>query len=134
MRKAEINVTPLIDILLVLLVIFIATVTVTQQAIETELPRNTRAGPSAGDTQIMVEVSADRRMSVNSQAVTLPELEPFLREVYRERADKTIYVAAAGTLPYRAVVDVMDAARGAGVRRVGVITEGMRAQTVQSSK
>src|SRR5262245_62000610 len=126
MGRAEINVTPLIDILLVLLVIFIATVTVTQQAIETELPRNTKPGASAGDSPIMVEVSADRRMSVNSHAVTLPELEPFLRDVYRERADKTIYVAAAGTLPYKAIVEVMDAARGAGVRRVGVITEGMR--------
>ncbi len=125
MRRAEINVTPLIDILLVLLVIFIASVTLTRQAIETQLPRATRSSVE-GDAQIVVELSADRRLMVNSQAVTPEGLQPLLRDVYSRRADKTLYVAAAGTLPYRAVIDVMDAARGAGVQRVGVITEGMK--------
>jgi len=56
----------------------------------------------------------------------LPQLQPFLRDVYDKRADKTLYVSAAGSLPYGAVIDVMDAAKGAGVQRFGIITEGMR--------
>jgi biopolymer transport protein ExbD len=126
MRKAEINVTPLIDILLVMLVIFIATVTLKQQAIESHLPPPPGPGRETPPGQIMIEVAADRRLSVNSQAVTRPHLETFLRGIYDQRADKTIYVAASGSLPYGAVIDVMDAAKGAGVQRFGIITEGMR--------
>ena len=58
--------------------------------------------------------------------MTAAQLPLFLRTVYKQRSDKTIYVAAAGTLPYGAIIDVMDAAKGAGVDRVGVITDGMR--------
>src|SRR6185503_422974 len=114
MRKAEINVTPLIDILLVLLVIFIATVTLKQQAIESQLPRETRQSGEAPPDQIMIEVAANRGLLVNSQNVELPQLEPFLRGVYERRADKTLYVSAAGSLPYGAIIDVMDRAICAG--------------------
>ena len=124
--RPDINVTPLIDILLVMLVIFMAAVTLTQQAIESQLPAEARRMAEAPPHQIMLEMFADRRLAVNSQAITLAQLEPFLRKVYRERSDKTIYVAADGSLPYGAIIDVMDAAKGAGVQRVGVITDGMR--------
>ena len=125
--RPDINVTPLIDILLVMLVIFLATVTLTQQAIEAQLPQAAKdIAKAPPPEQIMIEVSADRRMAVNHQAVTLDQLEPFLRTVYRTRTDKTLYVRGDGSLPYGSIVDVMDAARGAGVERMGVITEGMR--------
>jgi biopolymer transport protein TolR len=119
--RPEINVTPLVDILLVMLVIFLAAVTLTRQAIEAQLPEAKQMA-SAGPTQIMIEVVADRKMSVNHHAVTLAQLEPFLRTVYETRVDKTLYVRGDGSLPYGSIVDVMDAARGAGVERLGVIT------------
>jgi biopolymer transport protein ExbD len=126
MTRAEINVTPLIDILLVMLVIFIATVTLKQQAIESHLPPPPRPATETPPGLIMIEVAADRRLSVNSQAVARPQLETFLRGIYDQRADKTLYVAGAGSLPYGAVIDVMDAAKGAGVQRFGIITAGMQ--------
>jgi biopolymer transport protein TolR len=124
--RPEINVTPLIDILLVMLVIFLAAVTLTQQAIESQLPAEARRIADERPEQIMLEVAADRRVAVNHHAVTLAQLTPFLREVYSKRSDRTIYVAAAGSLPYGDIIDVMDAVKGAGVERMGVITEGMR--------
>jgi biopolymer transport protein ExbD len=132
--RPEINVTPLIDILLVMLVIFLAAVTLTQQAIESQLPETAGRIADAPPGQIMLEVAADRKLAVNHQPVTLAQLTPFLTKVYSARSDKTIYVAAAGSLPYGAIIDVMDAAKGAGVERMGVITEGMRRSAVGAIK
>jgi biopolymer transport protein ExbD len=132
--RPEINVTPLIDILLVMLVIFLAAVTMTQQAIESQLPETAGQIANARPDQIVLEVAADRKLAVNHQHVALAQLTPFLKKVYSARSDKTIYVAAAGSLPYGAIIDVMDAAKGAGVQRMGVITGGTRRSAVGAIK
>ena len=109
-----------------MLVIFLAAVTLTQQGIDSQIPKLEAKAGQESDHQIVVEMSASRALAVNHQPVTLAQLTPFLRDVYQNRSDKTLYVSAAGSLPYGAVVDVMDAAKGAGVERLGVITDGMR--------
>ena len=82
----------------------------------------------------MIEYTSDRKISINKQDVQVAELEDRLRTIYEERKDKTLFIAADGTLRYGDIVEVIDAAKGAGVEKVGIITEGMRRAAAQPGR
>ncbi len=119
--SCDMNVTPLIDVL--------AALPLTQKGVDINLPLETRtAQEQQVDTsqQIVLEFTADRRISVNKQDVTMAELETRLRNIFEQRKEKTMFVIGAGSLRYGEIIAVIDAAKGAGVEKVGIVTEGMR--------
>jgi biopolymer transport protein TolR len=117
----EPNVTPMIDVLLVLLIIFMLVVPMSRKAIDLQLPDPTEQQSSATPPpQIVLEVLPGGRFAVNKEPLNKTTLAPRLKEIYDGRPEKIIFVKGDPKVKYSEVIYAMDVARGAGVKVIGV--------------
>lgn len=125
--KSDINMTPFIDILLVLLIIFMVIAPVTPKGLEALVPQPAPPGApqnTAADMRtVVVSVNKDHSLLINTEAVNEQELGPRLEKIFATRAERVVFVKGDPDLEYQAVAKVIDIAKGAGIDKVGLMTE-----------
>jgi biopolymer transport protein TolR len=120
---AEINVTPLVDVMLVLLIIFMVTAPMLSMGIDVNLPRVKSKSVDVTEEKLVLTISESKEIFLNKTKLQLAELNPKLEAIFANRIDREVFLRADKNVPYGFVVEVMAEVRKAGVDKLGMITE-----------
>ncbi len=120
---ADINVTPLVDVVLVLLIIFMVTAPMLQMGIDVNLPRVKAKSIDVAEEKLVLTITPAREIFINKNKMPMRDLRTKLENIFTSRTDREIFMRADKTVPYGFVVEVMSEIRKAGVDKLGMITE-----------
>lgn len=119
---SEINVTPLVDVMLVLLIMFMVTTPLMQQGIEVNVPKTTSSGVEMKDEPFLLVIHKDRRIEAGKSRVALQDLQKKIKAIFKTRNSKQIYIQADRQVDYGIVAEAMAEIRAAGITNIGLIT------------
>ena len=120
---SQINVTPLVDVMLVLLIIFMVTAPIIQQGVEVNLPKVKAQALPGKEEQFIVSITRNREVYLNDTRITTDQLSEKLKAISVERPNRQVFLRADDAVPYGEVVRTMAAIKAAGIEDVGMVTE-----------
>jgi biopolymer transport protein TolR len=123
---SDINVTPLVDVMLVLLIIFMVTAPMMMQGVNVSLPKTTSEPLAAEKEHLFITIDRSQQIYINDYKVALEGLQAKLAKIYEGRPDQKVYLRADKGVPYGVVVRVMSEVKNAGVEKLGMVTEPMK--------
>jgi biopolymer transport protein TolR len=122
MSISEINVTPLVDVMLVLLIMFMVTTPLMPQGIDVDLPKTSASGVEPTEDPFVLTISANQKMTAGKQAISMKDLQPKLKAIFETRKNKQIYIQADRKVDYGFVAEAMAEIRAAGIYNIGLVT------------
>ncbi|MEJ2365665.1 MAG: protein TolR [Deltaproteobacteria bacterium] len=120
---SEINVTPFVDVMLVLLIIFMVTAPMMMQGVDVNLPHTTTSPIASEEERLVISITGKREIYLNEYKISLETLQRKLETIYQNRPDRAVFLRADKALPYGFVMEVMAALRQSGMKRIGMVTE-----------
>ncbi len=123
---AEINVTPLVDVILVLLIIFMVTAPMLQMGIDVNLPQVKARSVDVTEEKLVLTINGKKEIYINNYKTSLTDLGPKLENIFKTKIEKEVFMRADKEVPYGYVVQVMSEVRKAGVDKLGMITEPVK--------
>jgi biopolymer transport protein TolR len=119
---SEINVTPLVDVMLVLLIMFMVTTPLMQQGIEVDLPKTSASGVELNEDPFVLVIGSDQKMTVAKTKVSMNDLRPKLKAIFEHKKNKQIFIQADRKVDYGFVAEAMAEIRAAGIFNIGLLT------------
>lgn len=119
---SEINVTPLVDVMLVLLIMFMVTAPLMQQGIDVNLPKTSSSGTAVSEDPFIVVIGANRSISIAKNPVRMGDLGAKLKSIFKNKKDKAVYIQADRKVDYGVVAEAMAEIRGAGIYNINLVT------------